>query len=167
MVRPLVLIAAMALPEPLLACNFALYDPADKVELGEACAATWTLKTDRRVMLSPAVDLGQGMTLQDVRDGHDCGYEFSLIVHDCHSAGVLLVGSEIHSRSRESDEADLAELARHIAEARPTLDEIEVMAAADGHQVIERRISGQQVDVAGFALPTGCACSIFYDGGGG
>lgn len=159
--------AVLALPSVALGCNFALYDPSDKVSFGEACAATWTIKADRRVLLSPAIDLGQGMTLQEVRDGHDCAYDLSLIIHDCHTADVLLVGSDAHARSRGIEESGLEALARVIARERPSLEAIEGMAADLGAAMIERRISGQAVDVAGFALTTGCACSLFHDGGGG
>ncbi len=165
-------VAALLLPGAAQACRFLPYEPAEAPIFGKACTARWTLETDRMVELGEAYDLGAGITLQRLTDGNGCDMEVHLVVHDCGTADVIRIGPvrQIAGDPDESGQA-LEDLAAYLdgAEAGTptTLAGIEERASALGLEVSARVISGQKVQAGDFDVTTGCACSLFYDGGGG
>ena len=162
----LALLVSMAPTGAALACSIIEFTPSDGPVRGASCSYTYYVNTARAVGLSEASDLGGGYVIQHATDGNACYREWNVVLHDCTTRNVLVIGSARadYPWDPEPPMYDLFDQVETAAAAgRPlTLDALAGLAAAAGYGNALRVPVGTRLSINGYRVPSDCACDTFY-----
>lgn len=147
-------------PVPALACSPVLFTPSETPVYGERCAIVTHVDPIRAVGLSALTDLGRGFAFQDVFDGNACYWEANLLVHDCASGEMLVIGEDDRALMTEPRQTGIDRITEAMQSAGATLslDALSAMAEAEGYATRLRVPAGTRLSVNGHGVPTSCAC---------
>ena len=163
-----VLVAALSLSAPALACMPQLMVPSTTPKAGEACAVTWTLTGIRAVGLSPARVLETGLVVQEIYDGNACYWEANLLVHDCAAGTAMVIGPDMRELMTEPRETGIDRIAAGIdSGALADLATLARRAVAEGYPPALTVPAGSAIAVDGQAVDISCACATYFPGSAG
>ncbi len=156
------LLGCLVLPVAAQACDPIAQEVSLVPEEGHACALAWQPEEDTRVALLGARNMDQPVILQDLVVGNACDEGHRLVVHDCASDRVLVIGHDQrvsgYPEGHELNSQGLEELARQVLTEGAGLDDLQQNALSSGYADLTLLDIGEAIEIAGVAVPLGCVC---------
>lgn len=157
---------AVLMASPVLACSPAPLTLSSKPVRGENCAISHVVHEYMMVALGGVTRLENGFLLQETYEGNACSGEASLLVIDCNSGGIVLLGPQRFDLMQGGTSGRMDRLARDLT-TRAAAGKLTLAAASKagtglGLPEFARASTGQRLKMEDRTFALDCGCKTFY-----
>ncbi|WP_112308907.1 hypothetical protein [Pseudogemmobacter bohemicus] len=158
--------AATLAVSPALACSPAPMKPSSKAIRGENCAVSWQVSEYGTVGISAARPVAPGFVWQETYEGNACNGVVTVVVQDCRSGQVLLLGEAFYDLMQPETSKRLDELLAQVekAGAKPGfgLSGAQALAEKRGLTRVRAVTTADRIHMSGKSVRLDCGCKTLF-----
>ena len=145
-----------------LACSPAEMTVSARAIKGDACAISYTIDPYQKVGLGEAKDLGRGFVAQRTFEGNACGGAISMIVADCKTGEVVILGEAHESLMDPTSLGKMQRLESALKSGGLTLERAKRAAAKQGLKTTKAASLRDKIKMGGKTFDLSCGCKLYY-----